>query len=260
MAGVNLHTQRNVVTRRASPLALSIEQFMLRFARRRMGESLKLGHELFKQDERQNKEVEELRRILIRFGVRQMGTATKRVGMQLPSGIVNEAIERKPVRIKSVQEWLRTLDERTRRMVTITEGAVGEAVRRIVRNALSETPKPPQGEIARRIREALTGPEGKRIPGLSFRRASVIARTESLQAENTGIYAGMEETGIQKVQWLSFQFPKFDRRHDKMHKVETDVSTPFTLPSGVRIRYPGDPLAPIGETINCRCTLRPVRR
>ncbi len=87
----------------------------------------------------------------------------------------------------------------------------------------------------------------------------LIARTEMAQAENTGIVEGYKASGVKRLVWLAYKDGRSgDREHDEMHRVETPVGVPFELPDGTRMRYPGDPAAPIKHTANCRCSVGSV--
>ena len=174
-------------------------------------------------------------------------------------------------------------------IISGTRDAVREQIGTIIADALGEDTIPSPGEIARRIRTTMIGTGGGKITGateigtttggtkevsttgghlyvFSSERAATIARTEIAQAENTGIFAGYAETGVEEIEWLSYRGPypsgakrgPFDRHHDKMNGMRAKPGEYFTTPLGNKLRYPADPDGPIGETINCRCTIRAV--
>lgn len=89
-------------------------------------------------------------------------------------------------------------------------------------------------------------------------RATVVARTETMGALNVGrtdaFAAVAAETGDEFEQiWLS----TIDRRTRPSHRradgQRTAVGQPFTV-GGASLRYPGDPLGPAKEIIQCRCS------
>lgn len=238
-----------------------------------------------------DKELEEaLARLIERFGLRQVSDGTARAGIPIKEGdLLRGAVEGKEGKIVTVSRYLDALPLRIRQAFDSSKIAVNENARRVVMRAASERPRPSTSELARRLRVAITGggfrtPDGKPATGphgmpLGFRpeplhftgsedstaypywMAARIARTESVQAENTGIVAGIEALGFKEMEWLAITRDRRSgaRRHWKMHKKRVKTGELFELPNGTKLRYPGDPLAPIRETINCRCTVRAVR-
>lgn len=90
---------------------------------------------------------------------------------------------------------------------------------------------------------------------LDLWKALRIARTEVVAASNEGVKMGAEDLpGSKSKVWIS----TFDDRARPDHMAMDGVTVPsnelFTLPSGVKLEYPGDPTvnAP-EEVINCRC-------
>ena len=85
-------------------------------------------------------------------------------------------------------------------------------------------------------------------------QAMRIARTEVLSASNYGSLKGAETTGIpmQKV-WLPSSSPDPREDHQAMSGERVGMNDLFTLPSGERLEYPGDPSGSLEEIINCRC-------
>ena len=95
-------------------------------------------------------------------------------------------------------------------------------------------------------------------------RADVIARTESITALRAGRREGMEqaiEAGAVNGQnvkraWDATLDSRTRPDHQAMHRVEVDgMNTPYTLPDGSRMMYPGDTSlgAAADQTILCRC-------
>lgn len=140
---------------------------------------------------------------------------------------------------------------------------------------LLEDPQPSTGEIARRLRSIYftAGPEPAKLEGIPTSqggrglvrtvagRAEVIARTEIAMARTAGRAASMEAAGTPFKRWSAFTDGKSgDRHHERMDGKTVPFGELFKLPSGVRMRWPSDARAPIGETINCRCTLIPEQR
>ena len=85
-------------------------------------------------------------------------------------------------------------------------------------------------------------------------KALRIARTEVVSASNEGVKVGYEQLpGNKEKVWIS----TFDNRsrpdHMEMDGVRVAVNEMFTLPSGNKLEFPGDPTGLPGDIINCRC-------
>lgn len=186
----------------------------------------------------------------------------------------------------AMAEFMRTKQVRLQQIMASVRREVRDSTRQVILTALAEDPRPSTNEIGRRIARVFHGDAGGRPVGVepaplinskvlptsrvklddggnlyvfSFQRAQLIARTEMAQAENTGIVEGYKASGVKRLRWLAYRDGRSgDREHDKMHRETTAIGVPFVLPDGTPIRYPGDPLAPIKHTANCRCTVRSV--
>ena len=92
-----------------------------------------------------------------------------------------------------------------------------------------------------------------------FSGAGGLSRNVLATADGVGKEAAYDEMGIEWVQWLAFQNPIWPRRHDLLNGEIRRRGELFTMPiSKATLRHPHDPRGPIGEIINCRCTLAPV--
>lgn len=212
--------------------------------------------------------LDDLKTLLARFGERQAldaaQNAARSVGVRIgdvSETFVGQAIEDRPIalaefrRLREYRDLLIEMDARALEIIEDKQAKVDESVQRVLLDALRESPSPSTSEIARRVRRDIKG-----LPELSFERAHTIARTELGIAQNSGIVAGFKVSGIEEMEWLAFKFPIWPRRHDKMDGKKSPVGVPFTMPDGAKMRYPLDPLGPVGHIVNCRCTLAPVRR
>jgi len=223
---------------------------------------------------------EDLLELLTRYGLRQIDETGRLTYSSLgggrwviPPSLVDGLLAEKTVLVQ--------------RIAAETRSSVRESLRRLMDTALHESPAPSVGEIARRIRTQFHGATGGEArgglvdvtePGIlptetqgygarsnlyafSSERAALIARTEAQQYESTGIFAGMDEAGVEEIEWLSSNNPNHgDRRHDLMNGKTVRLGEYFVTPLGNRMRYPGDPEAPIKETANCGCSFAPARR
>ncbi len=94
-------------------------------------------------------------------------------------------------------------------------------------------------------------------------RANTIARTETVAA----VHAGDEEAWAQAIEsgivtpdaitqvWNARDDGKTRPSHDFMDGQEQPFGQPFESGLGNRLRFPGDPLAPPEDTVNCRCVV-----
>jgi len=201
---------------------------------------------------------EELRRLLLRFGVTVIDESGQRVGgSELQRGrLYQDLIRGREITISWLDEWAQSVEN----SAAETLADVRSELQRITREALLEAEMRSESkltavETARVIRQA-AGKHGS----FSFERALRIARTETSIAANTGQVIAYDELGITQIEWLAFKSPIWPRRHDRMAGKKVDLGELFTLPSGAQCRHPGDPSLPVGELVNCRCSTAPVRR
>jgi hypothetical protein len=94
-------------------------------------------------------------------------------------------------------------------------------------------------------------------------RALNIARTETLRAVQAGNFEAYQQAvdsgkvAVQSVRkvWNSAQDNRVRHTHRELNGESVGLKESFVSVSGARLRYPLDPLAPLDETINCRCGL-----
>ena len=135
-----------------------------------------------------------------------------------------------------------------RRVVAISR-TLRATIKRVVTDGIAD--QIGQDALARRIVEATSGQIG-------LARARRIARTEVHNAAMHGQFAAAEASPLEfeKV-WLATEDARTRTSHANANGQRVAMNELFVLetPTGklVRLRYPGDPEAPAGETINCRC-------
>lgn len=250
---------------RTGPFEDALLVWLGRYANRSVSEAKKIiesGRTPISKQVTINDLEQELRDILLKFGLQQYEIS----GRSSANAIGGKWIVRPEAKLAYAAE----IENKVRLIVDDTEQAVRDSLQKIIQDALSEFPRPPVREVARRISRQWHGPEDGRQFLFSPARAAGIARTEIGDADVAGAVEGYVVSGVNKVGWLarSFDGKSGDRRHYKMndHKAlaiedikSADSSRWFRLPSGVYARRPLDPLLPVGERVNCRCILVPRR-
>jgi len=92
-------------------------------------------------------------------------------------------------------------------------------------------------------------------------RSRRIAETEALMAVNTAddqlwnqavAFGGLDPNDIVST-WITRQDLKVRDSHAPMHGQTRPFGEAFVSAHGNRLMYPGDPSAPAGEVVNCRC-------
>lgn len=89
-------------------------------------------------------------------------------------------------------------------------------------------------------------------------RQEMIARTETTRAANAGANNLFGLWGVRLKQWLSTGDERTRESHVLMNGQVQKVSDKFLTGAGNELLYPGDPSAPLSDTIQCRCTILPV--
>lgn len=109
-------------------------------------------------------------------------------------------------------------------------------------------------QLRARLRAAFTR-EGAHLGPVREQR---IAQTEASRAWNTSTLAAAEAaTGTERPlvkQWVTRHDAKVRTAHDQVDGQIRLLAEPFTV-AGVEMQTPGDPTAPAGLVINCRCRL-----
>lgn len=90
---------------------------------------------------------------------------------------------------------------------------------------------------------------------LLAKRKRAIAEQEAQTAHNAGTYFGGISMGGGTKTWITRRDSKVRGEHILLHGKTVDMKDGFTVENSI-LRFPGDPLAPIGLTINCRCRLK----
>lgn len=107
-------------------------------------------------------------------------------------------------------------------------------------------------DLAKRIQDSYSG--------FSKKRATLIARTETVAASNAATKGAAKSLGIPDLKkiWISSSDSRSRDNHRAMDDTKIDIDEKFLVPTdsgAVEMDQPGDPTAPVGEIANCRCTL-----
>ncbi|MFF8696235.1 phage portal protein [Streptomyces sp. NPDC015144] len=82
-----------------------------------------------------------------------------------------------------------------------------------------------------------------------------VAETCAVSTVNGAADAAAESAGPGVVRtWITRQDDRVRPAHKALHGTTLPAGTPYEI-AGAQLRYPGDPFAPIGLTVNCRCRL-----
>lgn len=87
------------------------------------------------------------------------------------------------------------------------------------------------------------------------KRKRVIAEQEAQTSYNAGTYLSGVQMGGGTKTWITRRDSRVRGEHTLLHGKSVQIKDAFTV-DGAVLRFPGDPLAPINLTINCRCRLR----
>jgi hypothetical protein len=87
------------------------------------------------------------------------------------------------------------------------------------------------------------------------KRKRVIAEQEAQTSYNAGTYFGGIRMGGGTKTWVTRRDSRVRGEHVLLNGKTVDMKDGFAVGDSL-LRFPGDPLAPIGLTINCRCRLK----
>ena len=242
---------------RGRALEKAVARWLASFRRYKLRQAREMIQGRFSKQTKDDFFAAELEQILSVYGVREFGDSVNAAAGNyiIEPKAITAASAGKGTNIKYFWEYREGVVQRVRDIMQDTTRAVNQQVNDMVTQALSEVPQPSVGALAQRLRDEVF--EGRFV--FSGHRATVIARTELTQAVNTGTFEGYKATGVKRLRWLAFRDNKSgDRRHNEMHNKTVKLGEYFETPLGNPMRYPGDPSAPIKETINCRCTVAAV--
>lgn len=235
---------------RAKPLAKVLRRFLERLARRearRLREAglLKLPAKpsvpVQKIDDR---DADELTRILERQGKTQANDAGKKTAAALGLG----AFALSGAKLEEMNQAKR---ERALAILEITRQRFEDKAAKIIERAELRDERISQRALEMEIVDEVTR-EGPMSPG----RAAGISRTETTQSSNFGVFAAVTAAALavrEKAlfEWVAILDDRTRSTHGALNGDRQPAGTAFQSPSGAELLYPGDPAAPIEETINC---------
>jgi HK97 family phage portal protein len=102
-------------------------------------------------------------------------------------------------------------------------------------------------------------------------RALTIARTETAKASNGARFMQMQDAGVDETEWVTSgdaavrgtpggPYEDSEFSHFSLDGKTAPVGQEFDHASNPGLKYPSDPDAPAGTTINCRCASRAVQK
>jgi uncharacterized protein with gpF-like domain len=103
--------------------------------------------------------------------------------------------------------------------------------------------------ITEQVRQTFEGIQANRIP-------TIVATTVN-SAFETGQMRAFRISGVNQKQWLSQRDGRVRESHDLVDGQQVAINQNFDV-MGVPLEFPGDPVGPPEEIINCRCTMIPV--
>ncbi len=244
---------------RAKAYEKALMRWLNAYRRYRQRVAIEAATGRFRKDNQDAYFEEQLATIMNLYGAREAADSANMAAgnVIVPGQAVADATKEKGTKIQWFwRQYEDGIIRRARDIAVDTKRKVNAQVNAIVLEALTEVPQPSAGTLARRIKAQAFEDEFV----FSDKRAAMIARTELTQAQNSGTYEGYKATGVKRIEWLAFNDGKSgDRHHERMNTKTVLVGEKFyNKATGVRLYYPGDPAAPISETINCRCTVAPV--
>lgn len=146
----------------------------------------------------------------------------------------------------------------------LTEGDYGNALSRELRDGRSD-------KLLRRMQASKSQLSPDQVEGLVERyrknwvvyRSEVIGRTESLRATHEGNEEMLEQAYDDDIiarddvvrEWHTAGDGRVRESHASMSGQTRRPGQPFVTGDGYYLRYPGDPSAPAGENLQCRCVV-----
>lgn len=88
----------------------------------------------------------------------------------------------------------------------------------------------------------------------------LLAQMTATAIINAAIFAAADGAGWAKKTWRSQEDARVRDTHRVLNGTTLPTAATFVSPSGAKLRFPGDPRAPLAEVANCRCFLRMSRR
>jgi hypothetical protein len=127
---------------------------------------------------------------------------------------------------------------------------ITETTRKLVRDVLNEAAAAGDSVAvaAKKLRE--------RVTGVAKERAVVIVRTELVAAANQGSLLGAQATGLRLEKfWISTKDGRTRPTHSAIDGIGAPLQDGMFSVGGAPARYPADPILPVGERANCRCSI-----
>ena len=186
-------------------------------------------------------------RLSLDVGVREANNAYREVQQQVS----------KRASLGFDEEFAKAIIDYLEKYFLITVNNINEYTKELILEVIAKGVAEGKGqdEIVRGILE---------LKVISGRRANTIVRTEVNRASNIGRVIGAKKTGLLlKKIWSSANQqrtrgskPKDKADHLHMNAQKVDMDEKFIDPrNGAKLDQPGDPNAPIENTVNCRCAV-----
>lgn len=103
------------------------------------------------------------------------------------------------------------------------------------------------------------------VAGMSYNQAKRVAQTERTRVQGQARYEAIKELNRTlghrrkyRKKWIARADDKTRDTHAELSGTVQYANRYFVTSTGARLMYPGDPNAPPGEIINCRCYIRKI--